>query len=100
MLEFIPTSSPLGWRKKLRTSRSPRFAKPPECLVSARLKGGSKVFIIDPADAMNAAAANALLKGLEEPPEIAASSALIQSAGPADDRPLTLPDVPFRADHP
>jgi DNA polymerase-3 subunit delta' len=33
------------------------------------LEGTHKVFIIDPADAMNAAAANALLKGLEEPPE-------------------------------
>ena len=33
------------------------------------LEGRHKVFIIDPADAMNAAAANALLKGLEEPPE-------------------------------
>ncbi|HET9216404.1 MAG TPA: DNA polymerase III subunit delta' [Terriglobia bacterium] len=33
------------------------------------LEGIHKVFIIDPADAMNAAAANALLKGLEEPPE-------------------------------
>jgi DNA polymerase-3 subunit delta' len=32
-------------------------------------EGRSKVFIIDPANAMNAAAANALLKGLEEPPE-------------------------------
>jgi len=33
------------------------------------LEGARKVFIIDPADAMNAAAANALLKGLEEPPD-------------------------------
>ena len=33
------------------------------------LEGRQKVFIIDPADAMNAAAANALLKGLEEPPD-------------------------------
>ena len=33
------------------------------------LEGLKKVFIIDPADAMNPAAANALLKGLEEPPE-------------------------------
>jgi DNA polymerase III delta' subunit len=33
------------------------------------LEGVNKVFIIDPADAMNAASANALLKGLEEPPE-------------------------------
>src|SRR5688572_16436884 len=33
------------------------------------LEGSNKVFIIDPADAMNAAAANSLLKGLEEPPE-------------------------------
>lgn len=33
------------------------------------LEGMHKVFIVDPADAMNAAAANALLKGLEEPPE-------------------------------
>ena len=33
------------------------------------MEGIHKVFIIDPADAMNAAAANALLKGLEEPPE-------------------------------
>src|SRR5262245_29470951 len=33
------------------------------------LEGMHKVFIVDPADAMNPAAANALLKGLEEPPE-------------------------------
>jgi DNA polymerase-3 subunit delta' len=33
------------------------------------LEGSNKVFIIDPADAMNAAAANSLLKGLEEPPD-------------------------------
>ena len=32
-------------------------------------EGRSKVFIIDPANAMNTTAANALLKGLEEPPE-------------------------------
>src|SRR6267378_3494813 len=29
----------------------------------------NKIFIIDPADLLNAEAANALLKGLEEPPE-------------------------------
>jgi DNA polymerase-3 subunit delta' len=33
------------------------------------LEGANKIFIIDPAEAMNAASANALLKGLEEPPE-------------------------------
>jgi DNA polymerase III subunit delta' len=33
------------------------------------LEGRNKVFLIDPADAMNAASSNALLKGLEEPPE-------------------------------
>jgi DNA polymerase-3 subunit delta' len=33
------------------------------------LEGRNKVFIIDPADLLNEAAANALLKGLEEPPE-------------------------------
>ena len=33
------------------------------------LEGSHKVFIIDPADAMNPASSNALLKGLEEPPE-------------------------------
>jgi DNA polymerase-3 subunit delta' len=33
------------------------------------LEGRNKVYIIDPADAMNPAAANALLKALEEPPE-------------------------------
>jgi DNA polymerase-3 subunit delta' len=33
------------------------------------LEGRNKVFLIDPADAMNPASANALLKGLEEPPE-------------------------------
>jgi DNA polymerase-3 subunit delta' len=33
------------------------------------LEGRNKVFVIDPADAMNAESANALLKGLEEPPE-------------------------------
>ena len=32
-------------------------------------EGKNKIFIIDPANAMNAAAANALLKGLEEPPD-------------------------------
>lgn len=33
------------------------------------LEGRNKVFIIDPADALNPEASNALLKGLEEPPE-------------------------------
>src|SRR5437867_1356663 len=33
------------------------------------LEGRNKVFIIDPANSLNAEAANALLKGLEEPPE-------------------------------
>jgi DNA polymerase III subunit delta' len=33
------------------------------------LEGRNKVFIIDPADLLNAESANALLKGLEEPPE-------------------------------
>jgi DNA polymerase III subunit delta' len=33
------------------------------------LEGRNKMFIIDPADLLNAEAANALLKGLEEPPE-------------------------------
>jgi DNA polymerase-3 subunit delta' len=33
------------------------------------LEGFNKVFIIDPADLVNTEAANALLKGLEEPPE-------------------------------
>jgi DNA polymerase III subunit delta' len=33
------------------------------------LEGKNKVFIIDPAELLNAEAANALLKGLEEPPE-------------------------------
>src|SRR5262245_27985044 len=33
------------------------------------LEGRNKVFIIDPADSLNPEAANALLKGLEEPPE-------------------------------
>ena len=33
------------------------------------LEGRNKVFIIDPADALTPGAANALLKGLEEPPE-------------------------------
>jgi DNA polymerase-3 subunit delta' len=33
------------------------------------LEGRNKVFIIDPADLMNAEASNALLKGLEEPPD-------------------------------
>jgi DNA polymerase-3 subunit delta' len=32
------------------------------------LEGRNKIFIIDPADLLNAEAANALLKGLEEPP--------------------------------
>lgn len=40
-----------------------------ETLSLRPLEGRKKVFIIDPADAMNASAANALLKGLEEPPE-------------------------------
>lgn len=38
-------------------------------LVLQPLEGRNKVFIIDPADLLNAEAANALLKGLEEPPE-------------------------------
>ncbi len=33
------------------------------------LEGRNKVYVIDPADLLNAEAANALLKGLEEPPE-------------------------------
>src|SRR4029453_8082114 len=33
------------------------------------MEGTHKVYIIDPADALNDAASNALLKGLEEPPD-------------------------------
>src|SRR5262249_44147221 len=33
------------------------------------LEGRNKIFIIDPADRLNSEAANALLKGLEEPPQ-------------------------------
>jgi DNA polymerase-3 subunit delta' len=40
-----------------------------EMLDLAPLEGRNKVFIIDPAELLNAEAANALLKGLEEPPE-------------------------------
>jgi len=40
-----------------------------ETLALRPLEGTHKVYIIDPADAMNDAAANALLKALEEPPE-------------------------------
>jgi DNA polymerase-3 subunit delta' len=40
-----------------------------ETLSLRPLEGKNKIFIIDPASAMNASAANALLKGLEEPPE-------------------------------
>jgi DNA polymerase-3 subunit delta' len=43
-----------------------------ELLVTLGLRaheGRHKIFIIDPADAMNLSSANALLKGLEEPPE-------------------------------
>lgn len=44
------------------------------------LEGTHKVFIIDPADSMNTAAANALLKGLEEPPD--ESHFMLLSASP------------------
>src|SRR5437016_5385317 len=40
-----------------------------ELLQFQPLEGRNKIFIIDPADLLNAEAANALLKGLEEPPE-------------------------------
>jgi len=40
-----------------------------ETLALRPLEGKHKVYIIDPADAMNDAASNALLKGLEEPPD-------------------------------
>jgi DNA polymerase-3 subunit delta' len=40
-----------------------------ETLALRPLEGTHKVYIIDPADSMNDAAANALLKALEEPPE-------------------------------
>ena len=43
-------------------------------------EGTHKVFLIDPADAMNNAAANALLKALEEPPED--STFILLSANP------------------
>ena len=39
-----------------------------EILELQPLEGRNKVFIIDPADSLNAEASNALLKGLEEPP--------------------------------
>jgi DNA polymerase-3 subunit delta' len=39
-----------------------------EMLELQPLEGRNKIFIIDPADLLNAEAANALLKGLEEPP--------------------------------
>ena len=41
----------------------------PQMLDLQPLEGRNKVFIIDPADPLNPEAANALLKGLEEPPE-------------------------------
>jgi DNA polymerase-3 subunit delta' len=44
------------------------------------LEGRHKVYIIDPADAMNDAASNALLKGLEEPPDD--TSFMLVSANP------------------
>lgn len=40
-----------------------------ETLQLRPLEGRHKVYIMDPADAMNDAASNALLKGLEEPPD-------------------------------
>jgi DNA polymerase-3 subunit delta' len=40
-----------------------------ELLELQPLEGRNKIFIIDPADMLNTEAANALLKGLEEPPE-------------------------------
>src|SRR5262245_7486080 len=40
-----------------------------ELLQLQPLEGRNKLFIIDPADMLNTEAANALLKGLEEPPE-------------------------------
>ncbi len=54
--------------------------------------GSYRVVIVDPADDMNANAANALLKVLEEPPERTRAAADQPCAGqPAADDPLALP---------
>ena len=54
--------------------------------------GGWRVAIVDTADDMNDAAANALLKALEEPPARAMLLLALQCAGAiAADDPLALP---------
>ena len=55
-------------------------------------RGGAKVVIVEPAEAMTTAAANALLKTLEEPSPRELSAAAEPSAGPtAGDGPQPLP---------
>jgi DNA polymerase III subunit delta' len=49
--------------------RIPQIRELLETLQLRPLEGKHKVYILDPADAMNDAAANALLKALEEPPD-------------------------------
>ena len=57
--------------------------------------GGHRVAIVDAADELNGAAANALLKILEEPPAGRDAAARQPSAGrPAPDHPLALPRPP------
>jgi DNA polymerase-3 subunit delta' len=51
------------------------------------LEGTCKVFVIDPADRLNSAAANALLKGLEEPPD---NSVFILLAARMNELPITV----------
>ena len=74
---------------QIRALRSDAYIRPNE--------GSRKVYIIDPADAMNAAAQNALLKVLEEGPAYAAFLLLADQRGKLLDtvrsrcEPLTLP---------
>ncbi|MBS3895600.1 DNA polymerase III subunit delta' [Silanimonas sp.] len=64
--EEVPGSSPPRLRSELVVDQVRRLS---ETLQMTAQRGGAQVVLIDPADALNHAAANALLKTLEEPAE-------------------------------
>lgn len=82
-----------GKRKPSRQIRIPEVRALIDWTQQTSARGQGKVAVLHPAEAMNAAAANALLKTLEEPPP--GTRLLLSTADPA----LLLPTVRSRCQH-
>ncbi len=82
-----------GKRKPSRLVRIPEVRSLIDWAHQTSARGQGKVAVLHPAEAMNAAAANALLKTLEEPPP--GTTLLLSTADPA----LLLPTVRSRCQH-